>query len=591
MITTKKCLFTYLVGIFFVIGLIFSQSCKKNEADQPVILSKDNVLRNFSIVTPIGGEQPLLSHIESNTIFIYSNFSLRNNKEIVVAFNTNAKAQVYLNGELVTHLTDADSVYNISLAVPFIDKTHSINYSLSIKSESGDSASYTIIIGYIPRENNTLSNFALKVSYPTLFLDVKDSLINIIVNEISPSPTITITFSKDESASIYIGDTVLTSNELSFDTTNPYSSVLLNVHSEKGEVKKYRITFNIGIDASKVFPDVALQYWLKSGISDLFYQNLFLEHSPKVLITEALFFIGFRSPCIKSIVGIERFTNLKSLSISYEEVTSLSPLNSIEQLTSFSYNTDKTIKISNIDALFNHKNLQTLNLAGQNLSDASLINITQLTNLKKIDLWENPISNVGLSYIASIQGLESLNIGKTNVTDLSSLTTLSLKTLNCSYLDLSNFPLVENMTSLEYLDMSYLSARSPSAVNLNNLKHLKSISCGTWIQTAIAMNELEELETVDLSKGYYDPFVSLDLSKAAKLSTLSLYLKGLADLNVNVNAPLKSLTINDYAACFPTLKQLVINSGVSYIIIISKDGDLVSWTPYDRYEYFILCPN
>lgn len=104
------------------------------------------------------------------------------------------------------------------------------------------------------------------------------------------------------------------------------------------------------------------------------------------------------------------------------------------------------------------------------------------------------------------------------------------------------------------------------------------------------MNELQEITTISLSKYFYDPFYSIDLSKAVKLSYLSIVLKGLVNVSLNVNAPLKHLNITNSAACNATVKQLVTNSGLNSIYITTINDGNYQQKPYTRDEYFSLCP-
>lgn len=576
---------TYLIESCFVFILLFSQGCKKNDE----ILSTDKSLRNFSIINPLGENEPLMFQISSDTIFINSNYALRNYNEIVVEFNVQINAQVYLNNELVAPQVNSDSTYNIALSIANVDKTHSVNYSLHIKAQNGDITYYTIHIGYTTRNNNTLSDFILKDSQTPTYLDIKDSLVNIIAEETSPPSEVVLMFKKDETASVYVNNNVLLSNQISLNISSPYTSVLLSVYSENGNLRKYRLIFTYGIDASNVFPDEVFRETLKVKVKDVFFNNLFLAYHPKVLTTDSIMLNGI-TPHIKSIEGIERFVNLKYLNLSNQEVSSLAPLNVTETLTSFIFFTNGTVKINDIGALYSHKNLETLYLDGQNLSDAAFKDINQFTKLKNLSIAHTPMGNEGVNYIGSLTSLKFLNIKETKVTDLSSISTLSLTSLVCSDLDILDFSPVENMTSLEYLTMDHLSYRSPASVNLNKLKHLKSLSCETWYQTSIIMNELQEITTISLSKYFYDPFYSIDLSKAVKLSYLSIVLKGLVNVSLNVNAPLKHLNITNSAACNATVKQLVTNSGLNSIYITTINDGNYQQKPYTRDEYFSLCP-
>lgn len=63
------------------------------------------------------------------------------------------------------------------------------------------------------------------------------------------------------------------------------------------------------------------------------------------------------------------------------------------------------------------KNIIWLNLAGNNLADRDLAFLNQLSNLEKLRLEKNPLTNAVCEQLTSLQHLESVNLYDTNVTE------------------------------------------------------------------------------------------------------------------------------------------------------------------------------
>lgn len=141
---------------------------------------------------------------------------------------------------------------------------------------------------------------------------------------------------------------------------------------------------------------------------------------------------------IADLSGIEAFSNLTKLDISYNQVTDLAPLDSLTALTDLS--------------------------AGDN-PGLDLITISGLTNLTRVDLTRTG-PHADLTPLASLTSLRSLDLGNDSVTDLSPLSALSqLETAYLSFNQITDLTPLSSLTRLKqlYLDQNAISDVTPLA--------------------------------------------------------------------------------------------------------------------------------
>jgi internalin A len=135
--------------------------------------------------------------------------------------------------------------------------------------------------------------------------------------------------------------------------------------------------------------------------------------------------------------------------------------------------------ISDISALSNLTNLQSLDLSGNQISDISAL--SNLTNLQSLNLRANQISDI--SALASLTNLQSLYLGedqsllypgKNQISNISALSNLTnLQSLDLSDNQISNISALANLTNLQSLDLSDNQISDISALaNLTNLQSL-----------------------------------------------------------------------------------------------------------------------
>ncbi|MGC8636892.1 MAG: leucine-rich repeat domain-containing protein [Athalassotoga sp.] len=106
--------------------------------------------------------------------------------------------------------------------------------------------------------------------------------------------------------------------------------------------------------------------------------------------------------------------------------------------------------LSNLDGIQYLTNLATLDLVGNNISDISSL---KGLKLKSLDLSYNHIKDI--SSLSTMTSLISLNLSHNEISDISPLASLtSLRILNLSSNDIKNIDSIGNLTNLESLDLS-----------------------------------------------------------------------------------------------------------------------------------------
>ena len=185
---------------------------------------------------------------------------------------------------------------------------------------------------------------------------------------------------------------------------------------------------------------------------------------------------------VSDLTGLEHATGITELGISNNrgEITNLSPLADLTQLTILSIHNYKTLNdpptaLSDISPVTKLTNLETLRLDNSSIVDISPL--MGLTKLKTLGLERNSI--VDTSSLASLTALKTLDLKSNKLTSLgtslSSLTALTQLWLGDNK-DLSNISAVASLTNLETL---HLTATSITSAGLSAV--LPSLSKLKWL--------------------------------------------------------------------------------------------------------------
>ena len=256
-------------------------------------------------------------------------------------------------------------------------------------------------------------------------------------------------------------------------------------------------------------------------------------------------------------ITIEILNNEKKLDLSEKGLSNISDISALANLTNLQTLNLSGNSISDIGALANLTNLTELNLSGNNISDISALG--NLPNLQTLDLSGNGIISIG--ELGSLPNLQTLNLSSNNISDISALGNLTnlqtlnwsynkiiyistlrnltnLQTLNLSGNNISDISTLRNLTNLQTLNLSGNNISDISALrSLTNLQTLKTLNLsGNKISDISALANLTNLQTLDLSgNGISDISALESLTNLKTLKTLHLSSNKISDISALAN--------------------------------------------------------
>ena len=186
-------------------------------------------------------------------------------------------------------------------------------------------------------------------------------------------------------------------------------------------------------------------------------------------------------------------TQLTELNLWETEVTDLSPLSGLTQLTALSLSETEVTDLSPLSGL---TQLTELYLSETEVTDLSpLSGLTQLTEL---DLWVTQVRD--LSPLSGLIQLTELYLSITQVRDLSPLSGLiQLTTLNLSATQVTDLSPLRKLTQLTKLDLAR--TQVTDILPLIGLTQLKQLDLsGTQVTDLSPLSELTQLKQLDLSE-------------------------------------------------------------------------------------------
>ncbi len=172
---------------------------------------------------------------------------------------------------------------------------------------------------------------------------------------------------------------------------------------------------------------------------------------------------------ITNLTGLEHFTGLAYLDLSSNNISDLSPLETLTNISSLFLSHNSQIK--DISALSNMSQLTVLDSNYTSIEDISPIDIAE--NMSYLGLIDNKISD--LSPITGLQKIYGINLEGNGLTDISYLNNLSNVVL--LYIDDNDFttiPVLDSLTSIEFISMS--NNHIDELCNLSTLETLKGIN-------------------------------------------------------------------------------------------------------------------
>jgi uncharacterized repeat protein (TIGR01451 family) len=282
---------------------------------------------------------------------------------------------------------------------------------------------------------------------------------------------------------------------------------------------------------------------------------------------------------ISDLTGIENFSNLANLNCSYNQLTSLSILNTLLSLTTLTCNNNQltTLDISSLNSL-------TQLRCNNNLITSAFLNLND--NLILLDCSNNPLGNLNVGTLTNLEILlcNSISLSSLDVSNLSTLHTLhcnsnSLTSLNVStLLNLKNLDFSDNaintinispLVNLEYLSCSQ---NGLTSLDVSSLTNLIELNCHINEITSLNLSVLTNLEKLQIQNNLFNSidfiglnnlkflscnnnlFTSLDVSVLANLEHLNYGNSGLGNIDVGNLTNLKFLSAYN-------LNQLPTNMG------------------------------
>lgn len=233
---------------------------------------------------------------------------------------------------------------------------------------------------------------------------------------------------------------------------------------------------------------------------------------------------------LTSLVGIEYFSNLETIDVSCNKLTSLDLSNS-PKLT---------------QVLVNNNSLQSLTLSG-------------LSKLVTLDCSSNKLGSIDVSECESLESLKcnANHIGTLNLKNNKALTELQcnnnaiaqlnlknnvrLETLYCRKNDIS----VLNVTGLAHLKNFDCSNNALTSLNVYKNAELETLYCASNALTSLGITANVKLTNLDCSN---NQLTALDVSKNVLLETINCSNNALTSLDVSRNAVLNTLTCHNNAS-------------------------------------------
>ena len=257
---------------------------------------------------------------------------------------------------------------------------------------------------------------------------------------------------------------------------------------------------------------------------------------------------------ISDISALANLTNLQTLNLSGNSISDIGALANLTNLTELNLSGNKII--SDISALGNLTNLQTLNLSNNNISDIGAL--ASLTNLQTLYLSNNNISdisalggltnlteldwsynkNISIGALANLPNLQTLDLSGNGIISIGELGSLpNLQTLNLSSNNISDISALGTLTNLQTLNWSYNKIIYIST--LRNLTNLQTLNLsGNNISDISALRSLTNLQTLKTLNLSGNKISDISaLANLTNLQTLDLSGNGISDISA-----LESLT-------------------------------------------------
>ena len=328
---------------------------------------------------------------------------------------------------------------------------------------------------------------------------------------------LTYTLSGTDSYAFYIVNTtgqLRLSTMLDYETKNVYT-VTVSVSNNDGESDSIIVTINVTDITAPNYPLYGRTQQIQDAVVKARYVNSADEVTAAHLADITWFELDDAGITALKAGDFDGFTSLKTLNLSDNSISDISPLGNLTTLLSLSLIDNS---ISNIAALRNLTKLGHLNISNNSISSISALR--NLTKLKDLSMAGNSISDIAA--LSKLTALKELNLSDNSISDISALENLTkLTSLYLNHNSINSISSLENLTNLKIIYLDYNSISDISILrNLTKLDFL-SISNNS-ISNISALGSLTALTTLILHNNSIGNVSSLENLTA--LTTL--YLSG-----------------------------------------------------------------
>ncbi len=307
-----------------------------------------------------------------------------------------------------------------------------------------------------------------------------------------------------------------------FDGLEPDTPYTFHFEVEKnGEsiASLYEITMVTagGQQAPAYFEDAGLERAVRNslGIEDDSYQLVDSDIERLVELEGSTY--GDSSFEITSLKGLEIAKNLKTITMYNNNISDLSPISTLTQLENLYLGNNN---ISDLSPIQNLINLKQLTIGANPISD-----VTVLKNFPNLDTLDLSETNVDISVVTLLPKLDYLNLDSANITSKDLVAVSSLK--NLLYLHLNDNDLTDVSALSKLVNLKQLLLEDNHVTNLAPLSGLKSLEFlmlnNNGISNLLPLSNLVNLRQLFLGN-----------NNLSDLTTLS-YLDNVELLNLNTN--------------------------------------------------------
>lgn len=258
--------------------------------------------------------------------------------------------------------------------------------------------------------------------------------------------------------------------------------------------------FNLPEDVSLAFPDPIFRAYVMAN----FDTNLDWKISKKEALAVTSIDVGnsWNTPDdierIKSLEGVQYFTNLKELNCSWNQLTSLD----ISQNTAL---TELSCDYNQLTSLDVSRNIALTSLRCYD-NQLTGLDVSQNTALTKLYCNNNQLTSLDVSQNTA---LTTLYCGGNPLTSLDVSKNTALTSLDCDNNQLTSLDVSKN-TALEYLDCDYnkLTSLDVSKTNLGNSEYNYPLRCYIFTLETLILKKGWEINQINVNRNLY--FISYD---------------------------------------------------------------------------------